>query len=39
MAKMIAKYAKNVLNLEEAENAGACTFVDVTAALDAQYDN
>jgi hypothetical protein len=39
MAKMIANYATTVLNLEEVDNAGECTFSDVTASLDAQYDN
>lgn len=38
MAKMIANYAKTVLNLE-ADTSAKCEFTDVTAALDAQYDN
>ena len=38
MAKMIANYATTVLWLE-ADTSAKCTFTDVTAALDAQYDN
>ena len=38
MAKMIAKYAINVLKLTP-DTSKACTFADVTAALDTQYDN
>ncbi len=38
MAKMIANYATTVLWLEP-DTSAKCTFTDVTAALDAQYDN
>lgn len=38
MAKMIANYATNVLWLE-ADTSRNCTFSDVPAALDAEYDN
>ena len=38
MAKMIANYATTVLWLEP-DTSASCTFTDVTAALDAQYDN
>ncbi len=38
MAKMIANYATTVLWLEP-DTSATCTFTDVTAALDAQYDN
>ena len=38
MAKMIANYATSVLWLEP-DTSAKCTFTDVTAALDAQYDN
>ena len=38
MAKMIANYATTVLWLTP-DTSAKCTFTDVTAALDAQYDN
>jgi hypothetical protein len=38
LAKMIANYAINVLGMTP-DTSKACTFTDVTAALDAQYDN
>jgi hypothetical protein len=38
MAKMLANYAIDVLGLTP-DTTKECTFPDVTAALDAQYDN
>ena len=38
LAKMIANYAINVLGMTP-DTSAKCTFTDVTAALDAQYDN
>ena len=38
LAKMIANYATDVLGMTP-DTSAKCTFTDVTAALDAQYDN
>jgi hypothetical protein len=38
MAKMLANYAINALGMTP-DTTKACTFPDVPAALDAQYDN